>query len=101
MLLPPVDRHESMFVQSSTAQWLLTPREGVRQPQRLAWRLAAGSVGAFRSRRRVHLHESGDRRRRMHLLRGICGAVLWLLAAVVGLLGLLLSVTVILLPVGI
>ncbi|MBO0892553.1 MAG: hypothetical protein J2P14_16670 [Acidothermales bacterium] len=37
----------------------------------------------------------------MRILRGIGGAVLWLLAALVGLLGALLSITVVLLPVGI
>ena len=37
----------------------------------------------------------------MRFLRGLFGVVLWLLAAVVGLLGMLLSVTLILLPLGI
>jgi hypothetical protein len=37
----------------------------------------------------------------MRLLRGLAGAVLWILAAVVGLLGVVLCVTVILLPLGI
>jgi hypothetical protein len=37
----------------------------------------------------------------MRLLRGIPGAVLWILAAVLGLVGLLLCATVILLPLGI
>jgi hypothetical protein len=37
----------------------------------------------------------------MRLLRGVPGAVLWVLAAVIGLVGLLLCVTVILLPLGI
>lgn len=37
----------------------------------------------------------------MRLLRGLPGAVLWILAAVLGLVGALLCVTVILLPVGI
>ena len=37
----------------------------------------------------------------MRLLRGLLGALLWIVAAVLGLLGLVLCVTVILLPVGI
>jgi hypothetical protein len=37
----------------------------------------------------------------MRIVRGIGGALLWLLAAVVGLLGAVLSITIILLPVGI
>jgi hypothetical protein len=37
----------------------------------------------------------------MRLLRGLLGAVLWILAAVLGLVGALLCVTVILLPLGI
>ena len=37
----------------------------------------------------------------MRLLRGLLGALLWILAAVLGLVGVLLCVTVILLPVGI
>jgi hypothetical protein len=37
----------------------------------------------------------------MRLLRGLIGAVLWILAALLGLVGLVLCVTVILLPVGI
>ena len=37
----------------------------------------------------------------MRLLRGLPGAVLWILAAVLGLVGVLLCVTVILLPLGI
>jgi hypothetical protein len=37
----------------------------------------------------------------MRLLRGLFGALLWILAAVLGLVGLVLSVTVILLPLGI
>jgi len=37
----------------------------------------------------------------MRVLRALLGALLWILAAVVGLLGILLSVTVILLPLGI
>jgi hypothetical protein len=37
----------------------------------------------------------------MRLLRGLLGALLWILAAVLGLVGILLCVTVILLPVGI
>jgi hypothetical protein len=37
----------------------------------------------------------------MRLLRGLLGALLWILAAVVGLVGLVLCVTVILLPLGI
>ena len=37
----------------------------------------------------------------MRLIRGLAGALLWLLAAVVGLLGVILCVTVILLPLGI
>lgn len=37
----------------------------------------------------------------MRILRGIGGAVLWVLAAVVGLLGAVSSVTIVLLPVGI
>lgn len=37
----------------------------------------------------------------MRLLRGLPGAVLWILAAVLGLVGVLLCATVILLPVGI
>lgn len=37
----------------------------------------------------------------MRLLRGLLGALLWILAAVVGLLGAILCVTVILLPLGI
>ena len=37
----------------------------------------------------------------MRLLRGLLGAVLWIVAALLGLLGLVLCVTVILLPVGI
>jgi hypothetical protein len=38
--------------------------------------------------------------RGMRLLRGLAGAVLWILAAVVGLVGILLCVTIVLLPVG-
>jgi hypothetical protein len=37
----------------------------------------------------------------MRLLRGVPGAVLWILAALIGLVGLLLCVTIILLPLGI
>ncbi|AKS32455.1 hypothetical protein AFA91_11875 [Mycolicibacterium goodii] len=37
----------------------------------------------------------------MRLLRGLLGALLWIVAAVLGLLGVLLCVTVILLPLGI
>ena len=37
----------------------------------------------------------------MRLLRGTIGAVLWIVAALIGLVGLVLCVTVILLPVGI
>jgi hypothetical protein len=37
----------------------------------------------------------------VRLLRGVAGALLWILALVVGLLGVLLSVTIVLLPVGI
>jgi hypothetical protein len=37
----------------------------------------------------------------MRLLRGLLGAVVWIVAALLGLLGLVLCVTVILLPVGI
>lgn len=37
----------------------------------------------------------------MRLLRGLAGAVLWILAAVLGLVGVVLCVTVILLPLGI
>jgi hypothetical protein len=37
----------------------------------------------------------------VRLLRGVAGALLWIVAAVVGLVGVLLSVTVVLLPVGI
>jgi hypothetical protein len=37
----------------------------------------------------------------MRLLRGLLGAVLWILASVLGLVGLVLCVTVILLPVGV
>ena len=37
----------------------------------------------------------------MRLLRGLLGALLWILAAVLGLVGLVLCVTVILLPLGI
>lgn len=37
----------------------------------------------------------------MRILRGLGGVLLWILAAVVGLLGVLLSVTIVLLPVGI
>jgi hypothetical protein len=37
----------------------------------------------------------------MRLLRGLIGAVLWILAALLGLVGLVLCVTIILLPVGI
>lgn len=37
----------------------------------------------------------------MRLLRGLPGAVLWILAAVLGLVGVLLCVTIILLPLGI
>ena len=37
----------------------------------------------------------------MRLLRGLLGALLWILASVLGLVGVLLCVTIILLPVGI
>ena len=37
----------------------------------------------------------------MRLLRGLLGAVLWILASVLGLVGLVLCVTIVLLPVGI
>jgi hypothetical protein len=37
----------------------------------------------------------------MRLLRGLLGALLWILAAVLGLVGLVLCVTIILLPLGI
>ena len=37
----------------------------------------------------------------MRLLRGLLGALLWILAAVLGLVGLVLCVTVVLLPLGI
>ncbi len=37
----------------------------------------------------------------MRLLRGLPGAVLWILAAVLGLVGVLLCVTIILLPLGV
>jgi hypothetical protein len=37
----------------------------------------------------------------MRLLRGLLGAVMWIIAALLGLLGLVLCVTVILLPLGI
>jgi len=37
----------------------------------------------------------------MRFLRGVAGALLWLLASVVGLLGVVLCVTIILLPLGI
>jgi hypothetical protein len=37
----------------------------------------------------------------VRILRGLAGALLWIVAAVVGLIGVLLSVTLILLPVGI
>lgn len=37
----------------------------------------------------------------MRLLRGLAGALLWILAAVLGLLGIVLSITIILAPIGI
>jgi hypothetical protein len=37
----------------------------------------------------------------MRILRGLAGAVLWILSALLGLLGVILCVTIILLPVGI